>query len=213
MNIGKQPNQTVKCESSRSKEMTHLLALQTVLVDGESILQELLLLLQVNGLETSGHGGARGTTSVQDVAAVVVLGRVQHSLNTGLDERPGTGVERLLLAPDDVLSVGVAVQVLLQLVPGEGVQLLHTSDGGVADAIGLAVLDKGGVDLARAHDHTLNLLVRLDSISLVGRVRDDPLEVGVTSEGLQVRAGNGMTQKRLGEEDDKGWLKDEKVSI
>jgi hypothetical protein len=66
-------------------DLTHLLALQAVLVNGESILQELLLLLQVDGLETGGHGSARSTTSVQDVAAVVVLGGVEHGLNTGLD--------------------------------------------------------------------------------------------------------------------------------
>lgn len=180
-------------------------------MDGESILQEFLLLFQVNGLETSGHGGAGGTTSVQDVAAVVVLGGVQHGLDTGLDVRPGTGVERLLLTPDDVLGVGVAVQVLLQLVPREGVQLLDTSDGSVANAIGLTVLDEGGVDLARAHDHTLDLLGSLDGLGLVGRVRDDPLEVRVAGEGVQVRAGNGVTQERLGEEDDKGWWKEERL--
>jgi hypothetical protein len=39
----------------------------------------------------------------------------------------------------------------------------------------------------------------------VGGVRDDPLEVRLASEGLQIRAGNGVTQERLGEEDDKGW--------
>lgn len=174
-------------------------------MNGESILQELLLLLQVDSLETGGHGSARGTTSVQDVAAVVVLGGVEHGLNTGLDERPGTGVQGLLLAPDDVLGVGVAVQVLLQLVPGEGVQLLNTSDGSVADTVGLTVLDEGGVDLARAHDDTLNLLGGVDGLGLVGGVRDDPLEVRLASEGLQIRAGNGVTQERLGEEDDKGW--------
>ena len=207
MNIGKQPNQTVKCESSRSKEMTHLLALQTVLVDGESILQELLLLLQVNGLETSGHGGARGTTSVQDVAAVVVLGRVQHSLNTGLDERPGTGVERLLLAPDDRLGIRVSVEVVAELGPGEGVELLNTGDGSVGDLVGLTVLEEGGEDLAGTEDDALDLLRLVDlegGVLGVGRVLDDPLEVALTSEVLDVGAGERVTEKSLGEEGDQG---------
>jgi hypothetical protein len=85
------------------------------------------------------------------------------------------------------------------------VQLLNTGDGSVAETVGLTVLDKGGVDLARAHDDTLDLLGSLNGLGLVGGVTDDPLEVRVTGEGLQVRAGNGVTQERLGEEDDKGW--------
>lgn len=97
-----------------------LLALQVILVNGESFLQEVLLLLEVDGLETSGDGSAASATSVQDMAAVVVLGSVQQAFNTGLGIGPGTGVEGLLLAPDDILSVGVAVQVLLQLSPREG---------------------------------------------------------------------------------------------
>lgn len=54
----------------------------------ESFLEEILLFLQVNGLQTRGHGGAWWATSVHDVAAVVVLRRVQQSLDTGLDVAP-----------------------------------------------------------------------------------------------------------------------------
>lgn len=86
-----------------------LLALEALLVKGESILQELLLLLQVDGLETGSHGGAGGATGIQDVTAVVVLGGVQEGLQTGLGVRPSTGVQRLFLAPDNVLGVGVAI--------------------------------------------------------------------------------------------------------
>lgn len=180
----------------------HLLALKALLVNGESILQELLLLLEVDGLQTGGNRGGRSAAGVQDVAAIVVLGSVQQSLNARLGVRPGTGVQRLLLAPDDVLGVGVAVQVFLQLSPWEGVQLLHAGDGSVADALSLTVLDKGGVDLARADDHTLNLLGGVDG-GAVGGIGDDPLEVRVISERLQVRPGNRVTQQGLGEEDDK----------
>jgi len=181
----------------------NLLALEALLVKGESILQELLLLLQVDGLKTGSHGGAGGATGVQDVTAVVVLGGVQEGLQTGLGVRPSTGVQRLLLAPDNVLGVGVAIQVLLQLSPGEGVQLLNTGDGSVADTLGITVLGEGSVDLARAQDNTLDLLRGLDG-GTVSRVGDDPLEVRVASEALQVRASDRVTQQGLGEEDDQG---------
>lgn len=188
---------------SRIKSLgRRLLALQVILVNGESFLQEVLLLLEVDGLETSGDGSAASATSVQDMAAVVVLGSVQQAFNTGLGIGPGTGVEGLLLAPDDILSVGVAVQVLLQLSPREGVQLLNAGDSSVADTVGLAVLSQGSVDLSGAQNDTLDVLRSFDSgaVALVG---DDPLEVGVLGrQGLDVRARKGVTQQRLGEEED-----------
>lgn len=177
-----------------------------ILVNGESVLEELLLLLEMDGLETGSHRGTGGAAGVQDVATVVVLGRVQEGLDTGLGVRPGAGVQRLLLAPHNILSVGVAVEVLLQLSPGEGVQLFHASDGGVADTAGLAVLDESSVDLARTEDHTLDLLRGVDG-SAVSGVGDDPLEVGVIGESLDVRASNRVTQEGLGEEDDKSCVK------
>ena len=173
-----------------------------ILVNRESILQELLLLLKVDSLQTSSDGSAASATSVQDMAAVVVLGSVQQALNTGLGVRPGTSVERLLLAPDDVLGVGVAVKVLLQLSPREGVQLLNTGDGSVADTVGLAVLAQSSVDLSGAQDDALDLLRSIDGFSGVSLIGDDPLEVGLAVQGLNVRAGKGVTQQRLGEEKD-----------
>lgn len=206
MNIAQQPNRPTETSSLASLDRktrfrsSHLLALQALLVNGESILQELLLLLQVDGLETGGDGRGRSAASVQDVTAVVMLGGVEKRLKAGLSVRPGTRVQRLLLAPDDVLGVGVAVQVVLQLSPREGVQLFHPSDGGVADALSLAVLDKGSVDLARTDDDTLDLLGCVDGRA-VGGVGDDPPEVRVTGERLDIIASNRVTQQRLGEED------------
>lgn len=181
-----------------------LLTLKLALVHSEGLLEQLLLFLDVAGLDTSGHRGAWGTTSVEDVAAVVVLRLVQEGLDTRLDEAPGTGVERLLLGPHDVLGVRVAVKVLLELSPWEGVELLNTGDGGVADAVGLTVLDQSGVHLTSADNHPLNLLRRVDSPRSVGRVRDDPLEVRVASELLERRTSDRVAEQRLGEEDDKG---------
>jgi hypothetical protein len=157
------------------------LALETLLVNGESIVEQVLFLLQVAALETSGDRSARGTASIQHVAAVVVFSSVKQSLDTGLHKAPSTSVERLLLGPDDILGVRVAVQVLLELGPWEGVELLDTGDGGVANALAITVLGKSTVDLTGAHDDTLDLL-RLINGGAMGVIRDDPAEVRVTRE-------------------------------
>jgi hypothetical protein len=183
-----------------------LLALQTILVDSECFLKEVLFLLGVDGLETGCDGGAWGPTSVEDVATVVVLSLVQQGLNTGLGVAPSTGVQRLFLSPDNVLGVRVAVQVLLQLSPREGVQLLNTGDGSVADTIGLTMLDQGSIDLTSAQNDALDLLGLVNGAT-VGRVRDDPPEVRVTGEFLNIGASNRMTEEGLGEEDHEGYGK------
>src|SRR5262245_4577397 len=89
----------------------------------------------MRGLQSSGHRRAGATASVHDVLAVVELGLVQESLDTGLGEAPGTSIQRLFLSPDDSLGVGVLVEVLLQLLPREGVELLNTCDGNVVDVV------------------------------------------------------------------------------
>lgn len=172
----------------------------------KSIVQEILFFLDVAGLETRGNRGAWGTTGVQYMAAVVVLCGIEQSLNTGLDEAPGTGVERLFLSPDDVLGIGIAVEVLLQLSPWEGVKLLDTSDGGVADTLRITVLGKSSIYLARTHNNTLNLL-RLVDRGTVSWVGDDPLEVRFASEFFKAGASDRMTQQGFREEDDKCYKK------
>ena len=164
-----------------------------VLVNRKGILQKFLFLLEVDGLETSGNRSAGRTTGVQDVTTVMVLSGVQQGLNTGLGVRPGTGIQRFLLAPDYILGVGVAIQVFLQLSPREGMQLLNTSDGGVANAVGFAVLNKRGIYLTRAKNDTLNFLRLINGRSVTG-VPDDPLEVRVIGELFKVRSSNGVTQ-------------------
>jgi hypothetical protein len=183
----------------------NLLALELVLLDGESHLEQVLLLLHVGGFETSGDGGTGVAASVHDVLPVVVLGVVEKSLDSGLGERPGTSVEGLLLAPNDRLGIRVRVEVVAELGPGEGVELLNTGDRCVGDLVGLTVLEQGGEDLAGTEDDTLDLfgLVNLEGGVLgVHGVLDDPPEVALTSEVLDVRASEGVTQKSLGEEGD-----------
>jgi hypothetical protein len=187
------------------KELTlRLLALELGLLDVESGIQQVLLFFHVAALETSGDTGAGVSTSIENVSSVVVLGLIQQSLDTGLCEGPWTCIERLLLGPDNVLGVGVGVEVLLELSPGEGVELLNTGDGGVGDAVLLAVLVQSSVDLTGTKDDALNLLLGLDLVLAfsVGRVGDDPLEVRVASELLDGWAGQRVTEKRLWKEED-----------
>jgi hypothetical protein len=81
------------------------------------------------------------------VLVIVMLGLVQQSLDSRLSEDPCTGIGRLLLAPDDGLGVGVRIQVLFELLPREGEQLLDTGYGDIFEALIGAVLDECGVDL------------------------------------------------------------------
>lgn len=110
------------------------------------------------------------------MAPVMMLGLIQQRLNTGLDETPSAGIERLLLTPHDGLRILVAVQVLLELLPGEGVELLNTRDGGVLEALVGAVLVQCSVHLAGTDDHAIDL-VGFGNRFTVFWVWDDPLEV------------------------------------
>lgn len=137
--------------------------------------------------------------------AVMVLSLVEKSLNTRLSKAPSTGVEGLFLSPDNRLGVGVAIEVLLELLPREGVKLLETGDGDVVDLVVGTVLVQGGVDLTRADDDTVDLLTGLDGALLVLRVFDEGAELSVLAdEVLNARAGKRVTEQRLGEEDDEG---------
>lgn len=136
--------------------------------------------------------------------AVVVLCLVEQRLDTRLGVAPGTRVQRLLLGPDDRLGVGVQVEVLAQLFPGEGVELFDAGDGDVVDVVVGAVLVQGGVDLPRAEDDAVDLVVRLDGAGLVRRVGDNPLELRVAGEFFDAGARQRMAEERLGEEEDEG---------
>lgn len=57
-----------------------------------------------------------------------------------------------------------------------------------------AVLVKGGIDLAGAHDNTVDFVVGFDVAGLVSRIRDDPLEVGIAC-----KVGDGRSGKRMAE--------------
>ena len=156
-------------------------------------------------LQARGHRRTRSATSVHDVLPVVVLRLVEQRLDPGLREAPRARIQRLLLAPDNRLGVGVHVQVLLELLPRERVELLDARKRHVVNLVVGAVLVECRVDLAGAEHDAVNLLGGLDGAGLVGRIGNDPLEGRIARELLNRRAGEGMTEQSLGEEDDEGY--------
>jgi len=179
------PPQSPHHHHHHSRLFSYLRPLQLVLLDRVRHVEEVLLLLHVRTLETGSDTGARVATGVEDVSPVVVLGLVEKSLDSGLREGPWSGVEGLLLGPDDRLGVRVRVEVLLQLLPWEWVELLDTGNGSVGDLVLLTVLVQCHVGLASAHDYALNLVVGVELevvFTIVGDIRDDPLEVALASE-------------------------------
>ena len=176
-------------------------ALVLRLVHLERRVEQVLLFLEMAGLEARRDRGAWVAPGVEHVLPAVVLGRVQERLDARLGEAPGTRVQRLLLAPHDVLGVRIQVEVLLELSPRERVQLFDPRDCRVLDALVLAVLVKGGVDLPGAEDDPFDR-VAIDHGLAVLRVGDDPPEVRVTREVVYRRPRKRMSQERLAEEDD-----------
>ena len=155
-------------------------------------------------LQACRHRGTGATTSVHDVFPVVVLRVIEQSLNTRLREAPRASVQGFFLCPDDGLGIGVLVKVLAQLLPREGVELLNPSNGNIVNSLVGTVFGKCRINLTRAEDDAVNLLVGLDGTRLMGRIGNDPAELRVADKLLNVGAGNRVTEKRLGKEQDQG---------
>ena len=182
-----------------------LLALQLVLLDRKRHLQQRLLLVLVRDLESSRDGRTGVASCVHDVPPVVVLCFVEKRLDPGLCEAPCTGIEWLFLAPDDVLCIGVRVEVVLELLPWERVKLFDACNGNVLFAPRLALLDERCIHLTCANNDSVDSLMRLNLTSSVRRILDDPLEVGVSGEFFNVGTRNRVAEERLGEEENE-WL-------
>jgi hypothetical protein len=187
-----------------TKSINSSLALQLILRNVESSLQQLRLLLHMARFQSRRHACARVTARVHDVFAIVVLGLVQQSLETRLRERPGTGIQGFLLAPDNRLGVGVHIQILLQLLPGEGVKLLYTSDCSSLEALLGTVLVQRSVDLTGTEDDAVDSFWIIDGVAVFW-VGDDPLKLRVPSELLDGRARQRVSKKRFGEEENEGY--------
>lgn len=84
-------------------------------------------------LKPGSNRSTRIPSSIHDMFAVMVLSVVKQCLNAGLRETPGTSVERLLLTPHDGFGVGVHVEIVAELLPGEGVELFEAGEGDVVD--------------------------------------------------------------------------------
>jgi hypothetical protein len=101
-------------------------------------------------LETSGNTGAGVSASVLDVLVCMVLRVAENGVQSRLHKAPATGVEWLLLGPDDLLQIRVFVKFVTELCPREGVQLLNTNDGDIVDFVGFTVLAESSVNLTCA---------------------------------------------------------------
>lgn len=163
-------------------------------------IQQILLLLKMNTLQTRRHTRAWIATSIQHMSSVMMFRVIQQRLNTRLHEAPRTRVQGLFLTPHDVLGVRIAVEVVFELLPGERVQLLNACDSGVLDTLALAVFDQSGVNLAGAEDDALDVFGSIDGFAVFG-FGDNPVEVGVAGEFFDGGAAHGVAQKGFGEED------------
>lgn len=87
-----------------------------------------------------------------------MLGVIQQCLDPWLSEAPGASIQWLLLSPNDVLCVRVAVKILFQLLPGERVQLLDARDCDIFDLVVGTVLDERSIDLSGAENDSVDLV-------------------------------------------------------
>lgn len=87
------------------------------------------------GFEPRRDRGRGVATGVHDMFPIMMLRRIEQGLDPGLHETPRPRVQGFLLTPHDVLGVRVAVEILLELRPGEGIQLFDPCNGGRADAL------------------------------------------------------------------------------
>ena len=189
-----------------SLSTTPLRTLQLILLNSERHLQQILLLLHMRSFQARRHTSTRRSPSIHDVLPVVMFRVIQQRLNPRLHETPRSCIQRLFLCPHNRLGIGVHVEVVLEILPGEGVELLDTCDGSRGDFVGGAVFVDSGVGLAGTDDDALDLFGRVDGVcfgalcdlwGFVGRVGDDPSEVGVAGEVFNVGASKRVTKERL----------------
>lgn len=155
-------------------------------------------------LQSSCDTGTRVPACVHNVLPVMVFGMVQQRLDARLGEAPRSGIERLLLAPYDGLGIRVHVQILLELLPWEGVELLDASDCGSVELLTSAMLVKGSINLTGAEDYAFNLCRFFDGLAML-RIWDDPLKMRFASKVLNVGTRQGMAKQKLGKEENKCW--------
>lgn len=125
-----------------------LLSLQLLLSDTESHLQHIQLLFQMRPFQSRSHTGTGIPSSIHDMLSIMMLGVIQQRLDSRLRETPCASIQRLFLSPYDGLSVRVHIEILLELLPWEGVELFNTGDGDGVEVVLFAMFVKGDVSLA-----------------------------------------------------------------
>ena len=156
----------------------------------------------MNCLQSCCNAGTWVSSGIEDMSAIMVDCRVQQGLDSRLGEAPSTRIERLLLTPDNVLGVRVAVKVVPKLDPRERIQLFDTCDRSIFDVIGSAVLLKGSIHLASAENDAVNVFMAVDRLAMF-RIRDDPRKVRVARKVFERGSAQRVTQEGFREEDNK----------
>src|SRR6218665_2204079 len=160
----------------------------------ERAIDQRLLLLLVQVRVTDGRRcRCRAAGVAQFLAFVHVL------VDVVLHEEPGALVLRLVLAPDHIDGLGVALELCGKGFVRERVQLLDAQDRHIIDGLLAAPFDQVVVHLAGAGQHAPDLGVLFDDgFVLLGNHRQEaaPGELG------QRRGGVLVAQQRLGRHDD-----------
>lgn len=60
---------------------------------------------------------ARVSARIHDMFPIMILGLIEKRFNSWLGEAPCTRIQRLFLAPDDGLGVGIHIEILAELGP------------------------------------------------------------------------------------------------
>ncbi len=120
------------------------------MLDFEGLGEERLLLAVVHRL---GAGGGTGSSPPAGVADFAADGAFEAREDVG----PSAHVERFLLAPDEVRGVRILADDGLDHLPVERIELLDADDGGVFDALLLAVRHEVVVNLAAAENDAADI--------------------------------------------------------
>lgn len=146
------------------------------------------------------HARTRTPARIHDVPPIVILRLIQQCLNTWLGETPCTRIEWFFLRPHEGLGIRIAVEIFLELSPGEWVKLFEAGDGGVSVLEFGTMPDERCVDLSGAHDDAFDFVMRGNFVGLVGGIWNHPSEVGVAGEFREIRTCHRVAKKGFAEE-------------
>jgi hypothetical protein len=163
-------------------------------------LQQLFLLLCMTCFQSGGDASAGISSGIHHMFPVVVFGVVQEGFDARLGKAPCSGIQRLLLTPNNRLGVGIHVEILLERLPRERIQLFDTRDCCVLVATVGAVFVESSIDLTSAENNAINFIWFGDGLAMLG-IWDDPLELRFAGELFNTRSSNGVAEQRLGEKD------------